>query len=168
MTKGMAAEARAEIEARRCPDPNGCWLWHESGAQGYGTLGFYGKKWLAHRLAWAAYKGTIPKGLHVLHKCDVRQCCNPDHLSLGTHQENMADMMRKGRNWHGANWNRAIPWYMTEHDYWRRHARAKKVRRYIRLYGEEMGRAILADCSHDDLCRNDCLCVLNMVEVNPT
>lgn len=52
----------------------------------------------AHRMAYCFTKGSIPKRLHVLHTCDVRNCVNPKHLWLGTHQENMADMVAKGRH----------------------------------------------------------------------
>lgn len=54
----------------------------------------------AHRAAWElAYpEACIPKGLFVLHKCDVRHCCRPDHLFLGTQQDNMDDMVSKGRS----------------------------------------------------------------------
>jgi len=50
----------------------------------------------AHRAMWFARYGD-PGAKFVLHKCDFRPCCNPDHLFLGTHQDNMADMMAKGR-----------------------------------------------------------------------
>ena len=50
-----------------------------------------------HRLMWEQKNGPVPDGLFVLHRCDVRACCNPDHLFLGTPLDNMQDMHAKGR-----------------------------------------------------------------------
>lgn len=64
---------------------------------GYGAIQFKGKKLSAHRVSWELHNGEIPKDMHVLHKCDNRRCVNPDHLFVGTHQDNMKDRNQKGR-----------------------------------------------------------------------
>lgn len=75
-----------------------CWLWTGSSrAQGHGYFWYDGVVGCAHRFSWLASGGEIPDGLHVLHKCDNGRCVNPDHLFLGTHDDNMQDMIRKGR-----------------------------------------------------------------------
>jgi hypothetical protein len=51
----------------------------------------------SHRAAWKLTHGPIPDGLQVLHRCDNPPCCNPAHLFLGTQQDNIADMHKKGR-----------------------------------------------------------------------
>ena len=87
---------REYIEARCMPVPfSGCWLWLKSvGTHGYGNAT---RGDTAHRVSFRAFKGSIPPGMIVQHSCDERLCVNPDHLSLGTHQTNCDDKMRKGR-----------------------------------------------------------------------
>lgn len=75
-----------------------CWMWvRQRDACGYGRLQIGTRNALAHRVSWELNRGDIPKGMHVLHRCDQPGCVNPGHLFLGTHQDNMADMYSKGR-----------------------------------------------------------------------
>jgi hypothetical protein len=76
-----------------------CWLF-EGGKDRYGSIhlgGRTGKGTLAHRFSWELHFGPIPDGLYVCHKCDTPRCVRPDHLFLGTQQDNVADCIAKGR-----------------------------------------------------------------------
>jgi len=78
---------------------DGCWEWIGCRQGGrYGNVSVAGKMVPAHRVAWVfANAKPIPTGMHVLHACDVTSCVRPDNLFLGTHAENMADKVAKGR-----------------------------------------------------------------------
>ncbi|MBP8293825.1 MAG: HNH endonuclease, partial [Caldilineaceae bacterium] len=66
--------------------------------RGYGQFGWKGKIYTAHRVAWELVNGSIPDGALCCHRCDNRKCCNPAHIFLGTHADNMRDMVNKGRH----------------------------------------------------------------------
>ena len=94
--------------ARVQPEPNtGCWLWTgppNSLAPGnlpYGSLRIDGKNEHAHRIAFRLFVGDIPPGVFVLHRCDVAECVNPEHLYLGTQADNMRDRRVRGGVWAG-------------------------------------------------------------------
>ena len=77
---------------------DGCWLWRNPDpSNGYGKFSYQGQVMGAHRVSWLIHYGDISDGLWVLHKCDTPACVNPDHLFLGTHDDNMADMTAKHR-----------------------------------------------------------------------
>ena len=78
---------------------NECWEWQGClSPLGYGQVSSFAFGTSAsHRVAWQYTHEAITKDVHVLHKCDNRKCCNPNHLFLGTHEDNMRDMRKKGR-----------------------------------------------------------------------
>jgi hypothetical protein len=80
---------------------DGCWIWTgHTTTTGYGVIYCRSHNLLAHRLAYEFTFGSIPDGLEVLHRCDVRTCVAPHHLFVGTQQDNMRDMVTKMRNMH--------------------------------------------------------------------
>ncbi len=92
---------------QRLSRPNkktGCVEWVGSTRNGYGRLvtgsrtNGTRKSVSAHRAAYEAHIGPIPKGLYVLHRCDNPKCINPEHLFIGTRQDNVDDREKKGRN----------------------------------------------------------------------
>lgn len=95
----MEESIKARFESKYAVNPrNGCWEWtaYISG-YGYGQFWAYGKNVSAHRFSYELHNGGVPKGLHVLHRCDNRKCANPAHLFLGTNRDNVMDKVAKNR-----------------------------------------------------------------------
>ena len=110
------------FESKYIPEPNsGCWLWSGSlrGSYDYGQFSLtHTKPVPAHRFSYTTYRGDIPKGMLVLHTCDVPTCVNPDHLFLGTQDDNMRDKVNKGRQAKGEKqglWKGGISSNMLEY-----------------------------------------------------
>lgn len=102
--KGYREPITDRLDRLSVPEPNsGCRLWIGAmGNGGHGRMKVKGKWRGAHTVSYEETKGPVPDGLSVLHRCDVRACIEPAHLFCGTHQENMADMVAKGRQAKGA------------------------------------------------------------------
>lgn len=77
-----------------------CWTW--TGAIkgfGYGHMLVAGRMQSAHRISYEMHVGPIPPRMFVCHRCDNPRCVNPAHLFLGNNQDNVRDMLTKGRHY---------------------------------------------------------------------
>jgi len=89
---------RARIFNKCRMSETGCWLWTgPTNGKGYGVFYVGTKNRHAHRCSYEVFKGPIPDGLHILHRCHTPLCVNPAHLRAGTHQENMEERDALGR-----------------------------------------------------------------------
>ena len=94
--KGMPVADRIERMTTMIPF-SGCKIFLGKLSDGYGRLDVNGKPLAVHRAAWELKNGEIPERMVLAHTCDVRSCCNTDHLFLATQSENMIDAVKKGR-----------------------------------------------------------------------
>lgn len=76
-----------------------CWIWKmKPNSDGYAVMKYRQKAYKVYRVMWERSTGqTIPAGMSALHRCDTPACVNPTHIRIGTQEENIADMMSKGR-----------------------------------------------------------------------
>lgn len=92
----------ARIAERVTCAEGGCWEWSgDRDKDGYGRVSVGSKNVFVHRLIYELCVSEIPMGMQVLHHCDNPPCCNPDHLFVGTNQDNVDDMTGKGRQRRG-------------------------------------------------------------------
>jgi hypothetical protein len=93
---------RIKVLLSKIKKVNGCWEFvGRKNSAGYGAFTHYHLK-SAHRFSYFVFKGEIPKGMFVCHRCDNPSCVNPKHLWLGTHKDNYKDMILKKRNRNGS------------------------------------------------------------------
>lgn len=100
--QSIASLKKMLLSKRLVDTARGCWLW--TGAtmiKGYGITQYRGRQVLVHRLAMTLFREQDPGALFVCHHCDRPSCFRPEHLFIGTAQDNTDDMIAKGRMRHG-------------------------------------------------------------------
>ena len=111
---------------------DGCWCWSAArNPSGYGMVVMGRIHIMAHRFSYALAYGNFDPQMDVLHSCDNPPCVRPDHLKLGTHEQNMHDMVRRGRSM-------PKPWAkLDEH-------KVRKIRQQFKLHDPDHGVRALA------------------------
>lgn len=99
------------LEKVNVQNDDACWEWIATkNKRGYGSFWHKTRMIGAHRASYLLFRGNIPNGMHVLHKCDNPSCVNPNHLYLGSHQDNMTDKKLRGRGIGKGGSNTPKPW----------------------------------------------------------
>jgi hypothetical protein len=105
MSNGNRPYTDAEFEKKfwervdRVSDASGCWLWTGAKSCGYGSVGWNGKTFNAHTVAYILTGHTIPKGYELSHSENCvgkRHCCKPGHLTPKNKRDNSLDRHRDG------------------------------------------------------------------------
>jgi len=88
------------VRAKCVVDENGCWVWQGSlHTNGYGQTSWQGRTGILSRFMYKVWhRVELQKRQYVCHSCDVKRCCNPDHLWLGDNGLNKKDETLKGKN----------------------------------------------------------------------
>lgn len=82
------AEIKAFILARIKIDAMGCWIW-QGGVNNSGYATGLGHRGRGHRQAYEAWRGKIPEGMMLDHRCRVKACVNPQHMEPATRSQNV-------------------------------------------------------------------------------
>ena len=86
---GLRLPIKSRLSLNSHVNENGCWIWDMAkNKDGYGTVTYEHKTWLAHRLSFTVFVGSIPKGKVIDHTCNIRACINPNHLKPSTDGDN--------------------------------------------------------------------------------
>lgn len=130
-----------------------CWTWTAAcDRKGYGRMRFPRRHEGAHRVSWELTNGPIPEGMFVCHRCDNPPCVRPDHLFLGSHRDNMADMFAKGRDSHPPTFYGDAHWIKRHGDHRPKggaHPQAKLTDAEV----AEVRRMVAAGSTQASLCR---------------
>ncbi len=95
------AKARIDPELRfwsKISKADDCWVWRNANVKGYGVFWDGQRRIRAHVFSYQLKHGPVPAGMVICHTCDNPPCCNPDHLYAGTHAQNNADRVSRGRS----------------------------------------------------------------------
>ncbi len=131
----------AKVSEHVVVNEHGCWVWqgHKT-SRGYGRIDYGRKKHVLHRLVYALCVAEPARTHEICHDCpggDNPSCCNPAHLFLGTHAENMQDSERKGRNSHSAQRGEDKPQAKLTEDGVRELRRRRAAGEGVRALAEE-------------------------------
>jgi hypothetical protein len=95
-TKRHHATVHDYVQSRiKVDELSGCWLWGNGALNSYGWFQYKYETGGAHQKVFELYKGEIPEGKIIRHKCDTPKCVNPDHLEIGTKKDNRRDFMER-------------------------------------------------------------------------